>query len=410
MTRPVPSPVHFHSPPTPALPPQPPINTQIRRHNRVWDGIPDLQTNLTAAHTWLHAMGDAASELSLTVQYCLVVPHTILASASIPAVTNIRASGDYHPGDYHDSVNHWNTWDTALTSLLLGALGVQPSKDTFWSTENQPGNPYNTSPSGDTEPNWFLHTLAATLTTGPVGLGDGIGFTNASLIMSTCRAGDGLILKPDRPAHAVGAALNAIFTMPSSTSGSYILPNVTHTYSTHGPSDGSQVWRWHYVLAVSLQGPFVLPASDLGPAFNASAGGYQVFDFFNIGGGPIATISGSGSYTIQPGQAMPSAPAGSHDLRYLVLAPVLPGGWVVVGEAGKLVPMSTLRTSNFSASAGTGNGSGFTATVETASSTEEVVYAVWAPGAPAVEKVTCPAGGSGKATLSCDDKAGCVCG
>lgn len=55
-------------------------------------------SNLTAAHSWLHAMGDAAAELNVTIQYCLVEPAMVLASAAIPAVTNIRASGDYHPG------------------------------------------------------------------------------------------------------------------------------------------------------------------------------------------------------------------------------------------------------------------------------------------------------------------------
>lgn len=390
-------------------------------HNRVWTGMRAPHTNITAAHSWLHAMGDAASELNLTIQYCLVEPATVLASAAIPAVTNIRASGDYHPGDYHDAVNHWNTWDIALTSLFFGALGVQPSKDVFWSTEIQPGNPYNASPSGDTEPNWFLHALAATLSTGPVSFGDGIGYTNASLIMRTCRAGDGLILKPDRPAHAVGAALAAVFNMSESASGTYILPNVTQTYSTHGPAAAGggdpQAWRWHYVLAVSLQADFELPAADLGPAFNASERGYAVFDWFNMGAGPVGTIGGANgsAYTIPTGQALPSPPGGAHDVRYLLVAPLLPGGWVLLGETAKLVPMSTLRTTNFTAIADGPAGAGFTATVLTsptgpgASLEGSVAYQVLPPGAAAPITVICPASGGTPATLSCFEAGGCAC-
>jgi hypothetical protein len=40
--------------------------------------------------------------------------------------------------------------------------------------------------------------LIATLSTGPVAVGDGINFTNIERIMRCCRQ-DGLILKPDRP-------------------------------------------------------------------------------------------------------------------------------------------------------------------------------------------------------------------
>jgi hypothetical protein len=40
--------------------------------------------------------------------------------------------------------------------------------------------------------------VLSVLSTGPVGPGDGINFTNSERIMKCCRQ-DGLILKPDRP-------------------------------------------------------------------------------------------------------------------------------------------------------------------------------------------------------------------
>ena len=53
------------------------------------------------------------------------------------------------------------------------AIGVAPSKDTYWTTEHQPNSPYVDNP---TEPNWQLQALAVALSTGPNGPGDAIGW------------------------------------------------------------------------------------------------------------------------------------------------------------------------------------------------------------------------------------------
>ena len=53
------------------------------------------------------------------------------------------------------------------------AIGVAPSKDTYWTTELQPNSPYVDNP---TEPNWQLQALAVALSTGPNGPGDAIGW------------------------------------------------------------------------------------------------------------------------------------------------------------------------------------------------------------------------------------------
>ena len=40
--------------------------------------------------------------------------------------------------------------------------------------------------------------MVAAFSTGPVGLGDGPGYTNPTLALATCRA-DGTLLQPDKP-------------------------------------------------------------------------------------------------------------------------------------------------------------------------------------------------------------------
>lgn len=51
----------------------------------------------------------------------------VLQSLEIPAVTQIRASDDYHPGS-----NDWRP--LGLTSMFVDALDLIPTKDNFWSS------------------------------------------------------------------------------------------------------------------------------------------------------------------------------------------------------------------------------------------------------------------------------------
>ena len=55
--------------------------------------------------------------------------------------------------------------------MFAHALYIAPFKDTFWTTSSQPGSPYDPH----TEPNIDLQSAIATLSTGPVGPGDGVG-------------------------------------------------------------------------------------------------------------------------------------------------------------------------------------------------------------------------------------------
>lgn len=46
-----------------------------------------------------------------------------------------RVSNDYQPGN--------EQWKIGISSMFAHALGVAPFKDNFWTTTNQPGNPYS---------------------------------------------------------------------------------------------------------------------------------------------------------------------------------------------------------------------------------------------------------------------------
>ncbi len=387
-------------------------------------------SNITAASTWLHAMGDAAQSLGVTIQYCMPLINHMLESTTIPAVTNARASGDYHPGS--------DQWDIGLSSIFYAAIGIQPSKDDWWSTEFQPGSPYGDKP---TEPNWQLQAIITTMSTGPVGPSDMIqNGTNASVVMQTCRAGDGLLLRPDRPMVTVDSAFVAAVWggngwapspathAPDTTGegtvvvnapyvGDVTVPDVLLTHSAHAHG----AYRWYYLLTVRLPGDYALPFSDLGSQAGSGAAGYVAVDWFNPKAGGSAPFNASSpSLVIPKGQGQPSAPTNAHTLRFWVLAPVLPGGWVLMGEFAKIAVMSHQRTGGLVLLPG---GAGFNATVHTAQAETSVTYLVSAPAAlreglraagaevdlaTGVMEVVCTTANGKDATLSCTG-AGCTC-
>ena len=88
--------------------------------------------------------------------------------------------------------------------MFADAVGLAPFKDVFWSTANEPGRSYGPN---TTENLPDREIAIATLSTGPVGPGDAIQYTNIERIMKCCRT-DGLILKPDRPLTTINPVIS----------------------------------------------------------------------------------------------------------------------------------------------------------------------------------------------------------
>ena len=158
------------------------------------------RTDINLGEQWLMSMGAAAEKVGINLQYCMSLPRHILQALQIPRVTQTRTSDDYA---VQLTDRKRSTWNIGITSLLADAVGLAPFKDVLWSTSEQPGSPYKPSPM-EVFPDREI--LIATLSTGPVGPGDAIQYTNVSRIMRCCRQ-DGLILKPGRPLTAIDALL-----------------------------------------------------------------------------------------------------------------------------------------------------------------------------------------------------------
>eukprot|EP01047_Picozoa_sp_COSAG01_P042685 COSAG01_NODE_3740_length_5746_cov_2.375421_6_plen_295_part_00 len=150
-------------------------------------------TNLTEYPDWAMGLNQAGKQAQVAIQFCMAMPSDIMMSVHLDWVTNARASDDYAGGvDNLMNVPH--------AALLMWSLGIRPSKDNFW-TSNISGNPYQ-RPT-DSHPrnpgsNPELNTIAAVLSTGPVGISDKLGHTNATLVMRTCGS-DGTLLQPSKP-------------------------------------------------------------------------------------------------------------------------------------------------------------------------------------------------------------------
>ena len=151
-----------------------------------YEGLKELRSDLFLGQTWLRQMGEAAQELGLTIQYCMPWPRHIMQSLEMPAVTQVRVSDDYRPGN--------TQWQIGHTTMLAHALGLAAFKDNFHTSEDQSKQGCKTPP----EPYPALETYVTAMSGGPIGPSDAVGGANKTLIMATCMT-DGRLLKPTRP-------------------------------------------------------------------------------------------------------------------------------------------------------------------------------------------------------------------
>ena len=122
-------------------------------------------------------MDHGATKAGSMIQFCMTYIRNLIQSREMRAVTNARASGDYQPGN--------DDWDIGMSSIMMHALGLAPSKDNWWSTQFQSGFRERYA-NESSEPYSRLHSAAASLSNGPVILSDKIGVSDTALILRTC--------------------------------------------------------------------------------------------------------------------------------------------------------------------------------------------------------------------------------
>jgi hypothetical protein len=133
-------------------------NEQFERQSQAF-------ANATLMRSWLMKMDRAAQDCHVAIQYFMPSTRHILQSVEIPAVTQVRASGDYSAGLWYQQ---W--WNVGVASLLYMALDLKPSKDNAWSKSVQPNNTFKNT----TEPYPEFQALLLAISTGPVAFSDKI--------------------------------------------------------------------------------------------------------------------------------------------------------------------------------------------------------------------------------------------
>ena len=344
------------------------------------------RTNNTHRHeTWMDGyfgpsggVGDGgASKYGLPVRVDQALPSDHLASAVLnwPAVVSARIGGDMDGG---------LTWSQmGSTGAFLSALQIRPIMDVLWTQSVMPDNtehlPFR---------KYIDHELIiALLTCGPVGFGDSLpnkGFlgTNVTKLLQTSRL-DGVLLKPAHTALRLDVAppnpggppragfdalevwaAAAVPSRPSAvgysrTGAAGLLSAATDRRANslvrlahvNGSADAAERW-WYTLLATDVSSNDNSTAATIAPAmlfptppadlsFVVSTFGTPCQD----GGAASSCLSAFTPSSPIPVETepCPGGRPGCRNWKILSVAPVLAGGWAIIGEESKYVALSPQR-------------------------------------------------------------------
>eukprot|EP00039_Didymoeca_costata_P022624 m.347079 g.347079 ORF g.347079 m.347079 type:complete len:830 (+) comp31229_c0_seq1:119-2608(+) len=301
-----------------------------------FDEVPYYRTNPHTAEQWLQGLSDAAVTRGIVMQLCTATPRDAIASALLPAVTQMRASVDF--ACWCSSEPTSGNWDVGGQTLLLSSLRLGSSKDTFFSQDNQTGiNHEQCSKCPVPTHHAELDVFMATLSRGPIGLGDGIHNTNKTLVMRTCTE-NGTILAPQ-----------------------YALTPIDATWATgrHPPTiddkAAAAVWSahtefgllvWHFVFGLDVPTSFPLLGKDLWPPIKSTAFVSRGWHAPPCRNGSTVASCGVVIGTMpdmKTGLPPSDLPLGTHFWELTTIAPVTDGGIALLGELDKIVHVSPAR-------------------------------------------------------------------
>jgi hypothetical protein len=343
--------------------------------NEMYQYVSEMLTTVDRARTWLMQMGTGAEQAGLTIQYCMPYIRFMLHSVEVPVVTQTRASDDYVVSPY-DGVDNWKI---AGQSMLIDALGLASSKDGFWTSSFQPGNPYGEERY---ESNPRLHSAVATLSAGPVQIADGIGYTDVPLVLKSCSK-SGRLLQPSGPAIIIDDLMVSRAVQAGTPRGSTVSASLLPPFDSEiwfAPSTvGSRAFG--YVFVADLKTNYQLVPSQLDVRVSSQAR-FRAFE-----ANSTATIK-----EFSADVPLHLTSCGTLDFQLWSIVPVEVNGWSFQGELDKWVGVSAARFRSISTTE--------TGLVATALGTEgEVLTVGFVDPQGAAHTVTCTVGNTGVAVL-----------
>jgi hypothetical protein len=251
--------------------------------DRIYKYSPAFSSNLDTAETFLDNMAGACWEQGITLQYCMPYPCHFLQGSRYANLTTIRTSDDQF------NSNHWNNF--LYTSRLAASLGIWPWADVFKSSET-------------------ANVLLATLSAGPVGIGDAKGTETMTNLLQAVRA-DGVIVKPDAPIVPLDRSYIADAQQVPA-------PLIASTYTRQDKIKTCYVFAYNRSKTHAGEVRFASDELSLtGPVY--------VYDYFAGAGRRLETNESF------------SAPLSQGASAFYVVAPVGESGIAFLGDSGKFV-------------------------------------------------------------------------
>ena len=286
-------------------------------------GLRYLREREGRGEAYMAAMDDAARDKGLTVQICMAGAAHLMDTVDRTQTTTVRTSIDYAADVSKESF--WPQFHTV--NMLAWALGIWPFKDNFQSSERH----------------GMQEALISALSGGMVGPSDAISAARRDILMRTCRE-DGLLLKPDRPATVIDAMLvphaRPLITMTwsdRSDIGRSVYLSAYHIAGDHPQrSAADRVFAAFNYDTIPLDETFHFPSAvtDWGVSLQKDLSILEPVVRYDWRAGTAEVVQGE--FSLGPMEDL-------YDFAYYVLAPILPNGLALIGEAEKFVTLSDHR-------------------------------------------------------------------
>ncbi len=256
---------------------------------------PELRAMPGKGEMFMDGMASAMAVHGITMQYCMAYPLHMLQGVKYPNLTTIRAAGD--------GLTRSKWTQLAFNARLIHELGAWPATDVM--------------PSSDT-----AAMLFATLSGGPVGVGDAFEQLDRTNIFKAARA-DGEIVKPDEPLMPLGAS----YLTQSRKTGE---PIIASTFTRHGNHSTA------YVLAFADDPRHTATNFSVAPKDLGFSGTVAVFD-----------PTSESVVIADTRKAITGSLTGPDAFAYRIVAPLPSTGIAVFGDLGKFVTMGRNRVVSY---------------------------------------------------------------
>ena len=109
------------------------ISYQQDHLNEQWEKMGNVMLNdASLADTWMKQMNSGAEKHGVNILFCMPMVKEVIATVGLEAVKYLRVSPDYH-------LDGSPQWVIGLTNMLADTIGLAGFKDTFYTTQYQPG-------------------------------------------------------------------------------------------------------------------------------------------------------------------------------------------------------------------------------------------------------------------------------